>query len=87
MLKSSSVEQIESPIIVGSKYASDNEKYTTNVDAYKNVSWILLGNNTSYGTHGNEFCLPNGLKNGQYTLICAGEKNGKKAASSKIIVV
>jgi hypothetical protein len=87
MLKSSSVEQIEPPIIVGNKYASDGEKYSTNVNATENVSWLLLGNNTTYGTHDNEFFLPNGLENGQYTLICIDNKNGQKAASSKIIVV
>ncbi|MBN2649227.1 MAG: T9SS type A sorting domain-containing protein [Prolixibacteraceae bacterium] len=87
MLKSASVEKLSAPSIIGNKYISDSETYSTTDDEYDNISWTLLGNNTNYNVDVSEISLPVELKNGQYTLICTGEKNGQEAASSKIIVV
>jgi hypothetical protein len=42
MLKSSSVEQIEPPVIVGDKYASDGEKYSTSENAPHGASLQLV---------------------------------------------
>ncbi|MBN2649229.1 MAG: hypothetical protein JXR50_05745 [Prolixibacteraceae bacterium] len=87
MLKSASVEKITVPSIIGNKYISDSETYSITDSEYDNISWTLIGNNTNYIVNVSEISLPGELKNGQYTLICTGEKNGQEAASSKIIVV
>ncbi|MDA3880382.1 MAG: T9SS type A sorting domain-containing protein [Prolixibacteraceae bacterium] len=86
-LKSASVEKLVIPSIIGNKYVSDSETYSTADSEYDNISWTLIGYNTCYDADASEFNLPDELKNGQYTLICKGEKNGQEAASSKIIVV
>ncbi|MDA3880380.1 MAG: T9SS type A sorting domain-containing protein [Prolixibacteraceae bacterium] len=87
VLKSRPVEQLSTPYIAGSKYASSIDSYTVNADDYDAVNWLLLGENVDYSSSLNKFDIPTDLKNGQYTLICRGEKNGQIAAASKIIVV
>ncbi len=86
-LKSLLIEKLNAPLIKGSKYVSNGGTYSTTESEYNNISWTLLGNNTSYNTDVSELCLPAELEYGQYTLTCKVKKNGQEAASSRIIVV
>jgi hypothetical protein len=51
------------------------------------MTWLLLGNNYQYASKRANFIVPNGIQNGQYTLICQASSNGQRLASSKVIVI
>jgi hypothetical protein len=87
-LKSSLIEELTPPIIVGNKYANNDENYSfKKLTDKENVKWLLLGNNYEYSSTENNFTLPDNLNSGQFTLICSVNLNGQEVSSSKVIVV
>ncbi|MCF8360380.1 MAG: T9SS type A sorting domain-containing protein [Prolixibacteraceae bacterium] len=87
-LKSSEVQELASPIILGNKYVETNDMFTVQAQPDdSNISWQIIGNNFEYQSRSDEFSIPDNLEDGQYTLFASISANGRIAASSKIIVV
>jgi len=86
--KSSSIEKLYAPVIIGDKNATISSMYSIRKQfGNEDVEWQLFGNDFEYSCKTDNFTLPADLRSGQYTLVCRVSSNGQSVSSSKIIII
>ncbi len=86
-LKSSKVQDLPAPVIIGNKYVEPDDQFIVqSLPDDGDVSWQIIGNNYEYQDLTDEFLIPNGLQNGQYTLVARINTNGQESSASKVII-